>query len=68
MILIDVYMLPWPRRSPQTHHQPQGDPWRYLAQLAGHRKVHRLAAVAAAVVAYAKLRLAVACACGHCSM
>ena len=49
MILIDVYLLPWPRRDHRTCQQ-------HLIQLAKHRKAARLAAVSAAVVAYAKLR------------
>ncbi len=49
LVLIDVYMLPWPRLSScSLRHQ--------AAQLACHRKVIRLAAVTAAVAAYAQLR------------
>ena len=49
LVLIDMYMLPWPRLSSSSlrHH---------AAQLACHRKVIRLVAVTAAVVAYAQLR------------
>lgn len=49
LVLIDTYMLPWPRLSSRSlrHH---------AAQLACHRKVIRLVAVTAAVAAYAQLR------------
>ncbi|KAL0052516.1 hypothetical protein WJX82_003322 [Trebouxia sp. C0006] len=49
LVLIDVYMLPWPRLSSRSlrHH---------AAQLLCHRKVIRLVAVTAAVAAYAQLR------------
>lgn len=49
LVLIDMYILPWPRLSSRSlrHH---------TAQLACHRKVIRLVAVTAAVAAYAQLR------------
>ena len=49
MMLIDVYLLPWPRRG-STSLQ------RRLMQLASNRKAHRLLLVGGAVTAYAQLR------------
>ena len=49
MVLIDVYILPWPRRGSRP--LP-----RHARQLALHRKTIRLAVVVGAVTAYAQLR------------
>ena len=49
MVLIDMYMLPWPRRG--------SGPWpRHALQLALHRKTIRVVLIGAAVTAYARLR------------
>lgn len=48
-MLIDVYLLPWDGSAPGTWQQRP-------PKLASHPKLHRLAAVTLAVVAYAKLR------------
>ncbi|DBA82648.1 hypothetical protein WJX77_007258 [Trebouxia sp. C0004] len=49
LVLIDIYLLPWPRLSSSSLRH-------CAAQLACHRKVIRLVAVTAAVAAYAQLR------------
>ena len=49
MILIDIYILPWPRRGSTSLQQ-------HVGQLASSTKTHRLLVIASAVVAYAKLR------------
>lgn len=49
MMLLDLYMLPWPRRGSACLYQ-------HAAHLLRHRKLHRLLLMLLTVLAYAKLR------------